>query len=158
MITFDRGEKRFNYRIAGVAIAKGSVLVHKAEGDAFWTFPGGRAEMGEPAEQTLKREMMEELGAEVNVIRPLWFVENFFAYDGKDYHEVALYFLMEFLDHGPVLEGQPPYIGLDGQDVALFQWVSQDCQALRALPLLPSFVPAAIDTLPSSLQHVVHVD
>lgn len=94
MIIFDKGINRFNYRVVGVAVHENSVLLHKAEGDVFWTFPGGRAEFGETAEETLKREMREEIGAEVEVVRLLWFVENFFTYAGKRYHEIALYFLM----------------------------------------------------------------
>jgi hypothetical protein len=29
----------------------------------------------------------------VEVLRLLWLVENFFDYEGRSYHEVALYFL-----------------------------------------------------------------
>src|SRR5215471_3192799 len=94
MICFESGTNRFNYRIAGVAAHGDSVLVHRAEDDPFWTFPGGRAEFGETADQTLRREMREELGLEVEVVRLLWFVENFFTYAGKRNHEISMYFLM----------------------------------------------------------------
>ena len=92
MIRFDNGDSRFNYRVVGVAVHENSVLLHQAEGDDFWTFPGGRAELGEPAQQTLIREMREEIGAEVEVVRLLWFVENLFTYADRHYHEIALYF------------------------------------------------------------------
>ena len=78
MIRFEEGNNCFNYRVVGVAIHENSVLLHQGEGEDFWTFPGGRAEFGETAEQTLKREMQEEIGVEVEVVRLLWFVENFF--------------------------------------------------------------------------------
>ena len=55
MIVIDKAQRRFNYRIAGLAFRDGALLVHQAEGDDFWTLPGGRAEIGEPAEQTLRR-------------------------------------------------------------------------------------------------------
>ena len=67
MISFDQGNNRFNYRVVGVVIHKNSVLLHQGEGDSFWIFPGGRAELGESAEQTLRREMKEELGIEVEI-------------------------------------------------------------------------------------------
>ena len=71
MIRFDQGTRRFNYRVVGVAIHDGSVLLHRAAHDPFWTLPGGRAEHGETAEQTLKREMREELETDVHVLRLL---------------------------------------------------------------------------------------
>ena len=69
MITFARGPLRFNYRVVGIAINDGRVLLHRAETDDFWALPGGRAELMEPASVTLQREMQEELGIEVQVLR-----------------------------------------------------------------------------------------
>jgi ADP-ribose pyrophosphatase YjhB (NUDIX family) len=65
VISFDNENNRFNYRVVGIAIHENSVLLHQGEDEDFWTLPGGRAEFGEPAEQTLKREMREELDVEV---------------------------------------------------------------------------------------------
>lgn len=158
MIVIDKEQQRFNYRIAGLAFRDGALLVHQAEGDDFWTLPGGRAEIGEPAEQTLRREMKEELGTEAEILRPLWFVENFFNYDNKDYHEVALFFLMRFPDPGPVLGADGPMIGLDDGVRLIFRWVPADARSLAALPLLPSFLQNAAGDLPQALQHVVHRD
>ncbi len=73
----------FQMRVAGIAFRNGHVLVHRATHEKFWTFPSGRAEIGERSEETLAREMVEELGAEVSVGRLLWVVENFFHYEGK---------------------------------------------------------------------------
>lgn len=156
MIVIDREHQRFNYRIAGLAFQNETLLVHRAEGDAFWALPGGRSEIGETAEQTLKREMVEELGAKVEVLRPLWFVENFFRYDGKDFHEIALYLLMRFLDPGPLLASNGPFIRLDDGVRLTFQWSAVDPTTLASLPLYPSFLQEAVATLPDSLQHIVH--
>ena len=90
MITLAHGDYSFNYRIVGVALHDGHVLLHRGESEDFWTLPGGRAELGEPAEETLRREMREELGVEVEVERLLWVVENFFSYQGRSWHELAV--------------------------------------------------------------------
>jgi hypothetical protein len=42
--------------------------------------------------------MREELDVDVQVARPLWFVETFFDYDGISYHEMAIYFQMQLPD------------------------------------------------------------
>jgi ADP-ribose pyrophosphatase YjhB (NUDIX family) len=72
MIRLEEGDNCFNYRIVGVGVHENSVLLHQEEGEDFWALPGGRAEFGETAEQTLKREMREEIGAEIEVVRLLW--------------------------------------------------------------------------------------
>src|SRR5688572_14597961 len=112
MIRFDEGMRRFNYRVVGVAIHDGSVLLHRADHEPFWTLPGGRAEHGETAEATIRREMREELATDVDVVRLLWFVENFFDYEGLHYHEIALYFLLRFPPGSAPLEVE----AFDGAD------------------------------------------
>jgi len=158
MIRFDQGNNRFNYRVVGVAVHEDFVLLHRAEGDDFWTFPGGRAEFGEPAEQTLRREMREEIGIDVEVVRLLWFVENFFAYEDRYYHEIALYFLMRLPADCTYLARQGPFQG-DEEGVTLtFQWFPRQPEVLSGLPLLPSFLQTALQKLPESVQHVIHYD
>jgi ADP-ribose pyrophosphatase YjhB (NUDIX family) len=157
MIRFDQGNRRFNYRVVGVAIHDNSVLLHRADNEPFWTVPGGRAEHGETAEQTIRREMLEELGTDVHVDRLLWVVENFFEYDGFDYHELALYFLIRFPPGSPRL-GAECFDGSDG-DVALkFRWCRLQREELVALPLLPPFLPGGLTDLPLSAVHIVHRD
>src|SRR4029079_17219468 len=90
MICFDQGHRRFNYRIVGVAIHNDSVLLHRANDAPFWSLPGGRAEHSETAEQTIAREMREELETDVQVDRLLWIVENFFEFGGVRHHAIAL--------------------------------------------------------------------
>jgi len=157
MIRFDRGINRFNYRVVGVAVHQNSVLLHQEEGEAFWTFPGGRPEFGEPSEQTLKREMKEEIGIEVEVVRLLWFVEHFFTYSEKHYHEIALYFLMQLPAACEYLRRIGPFPGREEDGSKLvFQWFPQEREALSSLPLLPSFLQEAVLKLPDGIEHIVH--
>ena len=53
--------------------AEGNFLMGKRGGQArdchgMWEFPGGQIEIGEPAEEALKREFQEECGAELSNI------------------------------------------------------------------------------------------
>jgi 8-oxo-dGTP pyrophosphatase MutT (NUDIX family) len=156
MITFEKGNNRFNYRVVGIAVRDNSVLLQQAEGDDFWVFPGGRAEFGEPAEQTLKREMREEISTEVEVVRLLWFVENFFSYAGKTYHEIALYFLMQLPTTCKYLVEPGPFEGEDEGTKLIFRWFPRQPKLLSSLPLLPSFLQTAVQKLPDSVEHVIH--
>lgn len=156
MIRFEKGDDCFNYRVVGIAVHEHSVLLHQGEGEDFWTFPGGRAEFGETAEQTLKREMREEIGVEVEVVRLLWFVENFFSYAGQHYHEIALYFLMRLPLTCQYITQPGPFLGEEGTMKLTFQWFPQQPEILSSLPLLPSFLPTALQDLPESLQHIIH--
>ncbi len=157
MIRFDQGKRRFNYRVVGVAIHDGSVLLHQAIDEPFWTLPGGRAEHGETAEQTIKREMSEELGTSVEVVRLLWLVENFFDYEGLNYHELALYFSIRFPPGSAPLNAE----AFDAADAGIplrFRWFSVERKQLASLPLLPTFLPEGLVNLPSSVVHVVQRD
>jgi ADP-ribose pyrophosphatase YjhB (NUDIX family) len=154
MIQFDEGMRRFNYRVVGVAIHDESVLLHRAAHESFWTLPGGRAEHGETAEQTIKREMQEELETDVDVVRLLWFVENFFAYDGRQYHEIALYFLIRLPENSP-LRASAAFDRTDAGVLLNFKWHPLQADLLTKLPLLPAFLPAAVTELPLSVVHVI---
>ena len=160
MIRFELGDNCFQCRIVGVTLNDDSVLLHQGEGDDFWILPGGRAQFGEPAQLTLRREMMEELGVEIEIVRLLWFVENFFTYADRNYHEIALYFLMRLPADCKYLTQPGPYRGLEDEAGAklIFQWFPRAPEILSSLPLLPSFLPMALEKLPESVQHVVHHD
>lgn len=158
MISLTEGNHRFNFRIVGIALHHDQVLLHQADGEAFWTFPGGRAEFGEPAAATLKREMREELDVEIEVVRLLWFVENFFVYAGKNYHEIALYFLMQFPAVSKYITESGPYQGWEQSISLRFQWFSTQPSILTALQLLPSFLQTSLQSLPATVQHIVHYD
>ena len=158
MITFEKGSNCFNYRIAGVAIHESHVLLHRAQVDNFWTFPGGRAELGEPAEETLKREMREELSTEIEVVRLLWLVENFFTNADQNCHEIAFYFLMRLPNRSKYLTGAGPYQGWESGLELTFQWFPRNAEVLTSLPLLPSFLQTELQQLPESVKHIVHYD
>lgn len=156
MIRFEKGNECFNYRVVGVAIHDNAVLLHQGEGEDFWTFPGGRAEFGESAEQTLRREMREEISVEVEVVRLLWFVEGFFTYAGTRYHEIALYFLMRLPPDCKYIVQPGPFEGREGAMKLTFQWFPNQLELLSSLPLLPSFLQSSLQELPESVRHVVH--
>jgi 8-oxo-dGTP pyrophosphatase MutT (NUDIX family) len=73
------------------------------EGDA-WTLPKGTPNRGETTEETALREVREETGLKVRILRPLGSIEYTFVQRGTRIHKTVHYFLMEptggsFEDH-----------------------------------------------------------
>jgi ADP-ribose pyrophosphatase YjhB (NUDIX family) len=155
MLSFDLDRGRFNFRVVGVVIHDGRVLLHHAEHDNFWALPGGRAELMEPSTATIAREMREELGVEVRVERLLWVVENFFQYDELGFHELALYFLIH-LPHDSPLVHESSFDGIEGHKRLMFRWFR--IESLERVRLFPSFLRTALRSLPDAVTHVVHTD
>lgn len=156
MIRLEDNGVVFNYRVVGVAFDGDRVLLHRVESDPFWALPGGRVELLEPSIDGLKREMQEELGVDVYPERLVWFVENFFEYLGKQFHEVALYFKMSFAPNCPLYGLTDPFVGDEGGLRLIYQWFPLN--ELAGLPLYPTFLAEALQTLPNYPVHIVHTD
>ena len=156
MITFSGVSGRFSHRVVGVAVRGEEVLLHRAVTDDFWALPGGRGELLEPAEATLRREMLEELGVEVRVERLLWVVENFYTFKGTGHHELALFFLMALPPDSPQAAAREPFRGDEDGLELVFEWHPR--ATLDRVRLYPTFLRAALRALPDAPVHVVHTD
>ncbi len=62
----------------------------KAKGETFYRPLGGGIEFGEKSEDAVRRELKEEIDAEVGEIRYLGALENIFTLNGNSYHEIVL--------------------------------------------------------------------
>src|SRR4051794_3912081 len=153
LIRFEEGERRFQCRVVGIAYDEGRVLLHHADWEDFWTFPGGRAELGESLADGLRREMQEELDTVVVVERLLWVVENFFIYDNKTYHELGFYFLMTLPADAPLRAARAPFLRDDEGTHLIFEW--HPLATLDKVRLFPAFLRAALQALPEGPQHVI---
>jgi ADP-ribose pyrophosphatase YjhB (NUDIX family) len=156
MLSFSFGDKRFNYRIVGIALREGHVLLHKEDREEFWSLPGGRAEWFEPSPETLRREMIEELGAEVEVGPLLWVVENFYRQEGQTRHELALYYRIELTQDPRWADLSQPTRGIEAETPMTFRWFP--LEALGDLPLFPAFLAGALREPMTGIRHIIHQD
>ena len=88
----------FSYRVAGICIKHGRVLLQKPANDDGFAFPGGHVAFGETNEETLIREFREEIGAEISVGELKWVGELFFRWGDVPCHQICLYYLVAIED------------------------------------------------------------
>ncbi len=82
----------YGYRAVALLRDGDRVLLQRGIGDGFWALPGGGVEVGESARTTVRRELLEELGQEVRVGRPIALIENTFSLGGTRQQQIELYF------------------------------------------------------------------
>lgn len=157
MVAFDKDKARFNFRVAGVAIHNGRILLDRNSRNEYWVLPGGHPEMMEPMAEALRREIREEIGVDAKVVRLLWIMENFFR-KKKDVHELSFYFLIELDPNCRLMTGDGPFYGAEHNNTLTFQWFPLKEDLLRELPLYPSSLVTALMHLPDTPEHIVFHD
>jgi ADP-ribose pyrophosphatase YjhB (NUDIX family) len=70
----------------------------KVKDQIFFRLLGGGIEFSEKSDEALKREIKEELNAEIKNLNFVKVLENIFNYEGKDYHELVFVYSAEFVD------------------------------------------------------------
>ncbi len=68
------------------------------EDRTFYRPLGGGIELGEYSLDTAKREIREEIGAEITNVCYLATLENIFVYDGRIGHEIVMVYEADFVD------------------------------------------------------------
>ena len=92
----------------------------RVKASSFYRPLGGQIESGESPEQALEREMQEELGEEISVVRILGELDNQFVFEGKPGWEQVHVLEAEF-----VSPDAPRSDAVDGEDWDL-RWVDPD--------------------------------
>lgn len=157
MLSFNTPDGQFNYRVAAVILRGNEVLLQRIGDQPYWCLPGGRVDFGEAAAEAMRREIVEELGVEPRIERPLWMVENLYQDNGTRYHEASLYYLASLPGDSPEVTATSPWktVELDGTPL-LNQWHPVD--SLESVNLVPSFLRTHLRDLPDRLQYILHRD
>ena len=161
MISVPVGSGKFNFRVAGVWLHEGHVLLQGDPSGEFWCLPGGRVELMEPAEVALRRELREELALsdETRVERLLWIMQNFFEAPewGGALHELGLYFLISptAADSARLADKTREHPCAEPDSPLTFRWFAlADLPARR--PILPALLNTALLDLPATPQLLTH--
>ena len=85
-----------------IFLHQGRILVSEGydgvKGELFYRPLGGQIEFGERSDQTICRELREEIGAEVKDLQYLGFLENIFVFQGQAGHEVVIVYDGKLVD------------------------------------------------------------
>lgn len=103
-------------RVAGIIFMQGGIaLMHRTEVKKrkdyqdYYTFPGGGLEEGETKEEGTTREIKEELGINVKVIKKLYEMNS------EKFEQKEIFYLCEYIDgkfgtgDGPEFSDNPSY-------------------------------------------------
>ena len=150
-ITFLTESGKFNVRVCAVLLNEGRILAMRDERSPYYYLPGGRVRTGERMEDAVLREVREELGIEARIARPLWLNQAFFTedVDGQRYHELCLYFLMDF-SGTDLLDRGAKFFQMEGRKRHVFEWL--DFGRLEKEYFYPIFLKKAIFHLPETLE------
>lgn len=148
-ISFRVKNEKFNFRVGAIFLQGGKILAMQDECAPYFYLPGGRVKLGETAEDAVVREVKEELGVTAKIVRPLWLNQGFFKedVDGLQYHEICIYFLMEF----SAPEGLPKadaFSRREGIHQHRFVWLNQE--QLQQEYFYPVFLKKKIYDLPQA--------
>lgn len=103
-------------RVAGIIFINGKIalmhrkdLLKRPEMPEYYTIPGGGLEEGETEEEGTKREIKEEFGIEVRIVKKLYEMKS------TKFNQKELYYLCEYVSgkfgtgQGPEFSNDPKY-------------------------------------------------
>lgn len=156
MISFNRGDDKFNFRVSGVFLdsSRKRFLTNTRDTVDFCVLPGGRIEMGEDSREALIRELKEELNVEIEIQGIKAITENFFDFDDKHYHELQYVYIAKILDKS-IEEHTEPFIGTEKKDK--FEWKNiSDIADIKYKPAYLKAVIAEVALGNTDIRHIIH--
>ena len=153
-ITVKVGEHIINYRVSAIFRYGNKILLHHELNSIHYTLPGGRVKEGETTEETLRREIKEEMGQEVKIIKPISFMENLFTDNKKKYHEILVTYELEFLDKSMYEKEVMPTIEKDKE----LEFIWYDLDKLNDIIFVPKALKDLIVNDSNQFKHIINVE
>ena len=152
-IKFNTEEGIFSVRVRALIINGGKILAMKDEISPYYYLIGGKTEINETCEDAILREVREELGIQAEIIRPVFFAQNFYCgdVDGKRYHEICLYYLLDVSKTDLLSRGEK-FTEYEGKHTLRFEWL--DIDKLKDKYLYPEFLKEEAAHLPEQLKFI----
>ena len=135
-----------NVRAVAVIVHNDKVLFQKRKQDKFWALPGGKIRVGEKSEDTIKRELKEELELNsFNVERCNSISEYFFTFDKALIHQYIFSYIVSVDNDEWILKENSEFEGKEKNENLVFKWF--DINSLENAPIKPDFLKTQIDDI-----------
>ncbi len=156
-ILFNTENYIFSYRVAGILIRNGKILLQKPKNDSGYSIPGGHVALGELSSETLIREFKEEMNADVKIERLVMVGESFWPWGSKPCQQISFYYEISLCDENQIpLENKfSAYddYGKERMDLEFF-WI--DLLDVRNLLVYPTNIKEDLISLPKELKYFVY--
>ena len=149
-LTIDVEDYKLNIRSSGIIIHNNKILVPKNVNSDHYAIIGGWVEIGESSEETIKREVEEELGKKIEIKDYIGTIENFFELKGFKYHEILFVYGIEF-ENSEDKKIEYTLNNREGKDYLHYEWLELD--KLNNYNL----VPKAIKNILNNKKFPIHV-
>ncbi len=135
-----------NVRAVAIIVHDNKVLFQKRKQDKFWALPGGKIRVGEKSEDTIKRELKEELELNsFNVERCNSISEYFFTFDNTLIHQYIFSYVVSVDNDEWILKEKSEFEGKEKNENLVFEWF--DINSLENAPIKPDFLKTQIDDI-----------
>lgn len=112
-------------------------------GENYYRPLGGGMEFQELSEDTIKREIQEELGAEIEDVEFVEVLENIFEYKGEPAHQIIFIYSANFVDETIYQTNPIPFLEADLSEHQA-EWVDWEDIQEKELWLVPKGIKACI--------------
>ncbi len=159
-ILINMEEGIFSYRVAGILIRNGMVLLQHPLNDPFHAFPGGHIRFGETSQEALIREFKEEVMADILPVRLVWVIESYFPlaiWAERRWHQICLYYLVSLCDERQMpLEGRFEMPDKTEMSISHLEFVWTPLSALHTLQVYPTNAQDKLEHLVDYPEHWIY--
>lgn len=150
------GDVKFSARAVAIIKKNGKILFQKRKTDEYWALPGGAITTLERGKDVVIREICEETGEKKSkVIRPIWFSEYFFRFDGKKQHQYIFGYLVDIPDDSKLLKMEK-FDGIEKEKNIVYKWF--DVKDLKNSPIKPNFLKNKLSLIKESFEYIEEND
>ncbi len=118
-LLFKTNDFLFSYRVAGILIRDGKILLQKPKDDIGYAIPGGHVSYGEIAKEALIREFKEEINADIKKEELKFVGEIFFPWGNMPCQQIVLFYTVSLCN-----DNQVPLTGsFEAKNGIDFYWI-----------------------------------
>ncbi len=111
-------DTKLKIRVAGILSTPNGFLFEKSDGDYIF-LTGGKIRANETSKQAMKREILEEVGIQVEDLTLCSILENLYKTDTEKVHEICFVYKTDIVFNGAIPKGfvEVPIENIDKYDI-----------------------------------------